>query len=222
MKVEAPAARRASVEKEWWVRTLAVFQSPRAVFAALRNDADEQAEARQEPVIALVLLAGLAAILAWSPTTGTLLDQPGVDVLLAAVLTFLAGSMYGLAVYWIGGAVLHLGLRGAGATGTYRRSRHLLAYASAPLALSLLVVLPLRLALYGDDSFRGGGSDGGSGVALLAALSAGAALWALGLLVLGVAVVERWRIRRAAVAVALTMLAVFIVTVWLAMPLASG
>ena len=35
-----------SLQKEWWLRALAVFQSPRGTFAALRDGSDEAAEAR--------------------------------------------------------------------------------------------------------------------------------------------------------------------------------
>ena len=62
--------------REWWLRTLAIFQSPRPVFVALRDDSREAAEARQEPVLLLLLLAGVAGILV-SPTTGTLMNNPG-------------------------------------------------------------------------------------------------------------------------------------------------
>jgi len=40
-------------------------------------------------------------------------------------------------------------------------------FASAPLALSLLLVWPVRLAIYGDDLFRSGGSDTGTGEVVL-------------------------------------------------------
>ena len=46
---------------------------------------------------------------------------------------------------------------------TYRQARHVLAFASAPVALSLLVLWPVRLAVYGEDVFRTGGSDHGAG-----------------------------------------------------------
>ncbi len=49
-----------SLQKEWWLRALAVFQSPRGTFAALRDDSVEAAEARQEPIMAIVILAGIA------------------------------------------------------------------------------------------------------------------------------------------------------------------
>ena len=53
--------------REWWLRTLAVFQSPRPVFAALRDASPREAEARQEPILAIVFLAGIAAMLCSRP-----------------------------------------------------------------------------------------------------------------------------------------------------------
>jgi hypothetical protein len=220
----ASAAREASErrEKEWWLRALAVFQSPRAVFAALRDQSDWEAEARQEPVLAIVLLAGLAGVLL-APSTGRLLDEPLVDGSLAvvAVVLFVAGAMYGAAAYWIGGLALFVGLKGAGSRGGYRRARHVLAFAAAPLILGLLLVWPVRLAVYGSDTFRSGGSDSGAGVALFDGLHAAFAIWAGGLLVYGISVVERWKLLRAAVSIALMLLTVLIVTLPFLIPLSS-
>lgn len=220
----ASAAREASErrEKEWWLRALAVFQSPRAVFAALRDQSDWEAEARQEPVLAIVLLAGLAGVLL-APSTGRLLDEPLVDGSLAvvAVVLFVAGAMYGAAAYWIGGLALFVGLKGAGSRGGYRRARHVLAFAAAPLILGLLLVWPVRLAVYGSDTFRSGGSDSGAGVAVFDGLHAAFAIWAGGLLVYGISVVERWKLLRAAVSIALMLLTVLIVTLPFLIPLSS-
>ncbi len=221
MTAEAPVA--ASREKEWWLRAVMVFQSPTAVFRALRDDSDEAAGARQEPVLALVLLAAMAAILSWSPTTPTLFDRAGIDALLGAVLIFLAGGMYGLATYWLGGAALYFGARGAGSRGSYRRARHTLAYAAAPLALSLVVVWPLRIAVFGGDSFRrGGADDGGTGRWIFEALDGAFLAWAIVLLVLGIRAVERWSALRALVAVSLAGLVVVAVTLVFAAPLAAS
>lgn len=210
-----------SPERQWWLRTLAVFQSPRAVFAALRDDSDEQATARQEPIIAIVLLAGIAGILS-AGATGKLLDDPAIDGLLVAVLAFLTGALYGAVSYWIGGLFLHAGLRGAGGQGSFRRTRHVLAFAAAPLALSLFVVWPLRLAIYGSDTFRTGGSDEGLGPVVFEAVTGGFVLWSVALLVLGVSVVHGWAWARALVAVALAVLAVAAVTALILLPLAAA
>jgi hypothetical protein len=156
-RVETPAepdSKRGS-ERDWWLRTLAIFQSPRPVFAALRDESDDEVEARQEPVLTLVLLAGLAGVLL-APSTGRLLDEDVVDGSLAvvAVLVFFTGAIYGAATYWIGGVALLVGLKGTGSRGSYRRARHVLAFAAAPLVLGLVLVWPVRLAVYGSDTFR--------------------------------------------------------------------
>jgi hypothetical protein len=220
----ASAAREASErrEKEWWLRALAVYQSPPAHYAALRHHPLWEPEARQEPVLAIVLLAGLAGVLL-APSTGRLLDEPLVDGSLAvvAVVLFVAGAMYGAAAYWIGGLALFVGLKGAGSRGGYRRARHVLAFAAAPLILGLLLVWPVRLAVYGSDTFRSGGSDSGAGVALFDGLHAAFAIWAGGLLVYGISVVERWKLLRAAVSIALMLLTVLIVTLPFLIPLSS-
>lgn len=210
-----------SPERQWWLRTLAVFQSPRTVFAALRDDSEAQAAARQEPITAIVFLAGIAGILS-TGATGKLLDDPAIDGLLVAVLAFLTGGLYGVASYWIGGAFLHAGLRGAGGGGSFRRARHLLAYSAAPLALSLVAVWPLRLAIYGSDTFRTGGNDEGAGPLAFEAASAAFAVWSVALLVLGVSVVHRWTAVRALVAVALAVLAVAAVTAFVLLPLTAA
>jgi len=223
--VEAPpreTSDRDSLDREWWLRTLAVFQAPRALFVALRNEAPEDAEARQEPVLALVLLAGMAGVLL-APSTGRLLDESLVDnsVTVVAVLVFVTGALYGTVTYWIGGAALYVGLRGAGSKGSYLRARHILAFAAAPLILGLVFVWPVRIAVYGSDLFRSGGGDDGTGNAVFEAILAGIGLWAFGLLVYGISVVERWTALRALVAIGLVVLGVLIVTFPFLIPLAS-
>lgn len=209
-----------SPERQWWLRTLGIFQSPRAVFSALRDDSDEQASARQEPVLAIVFLAGIAGVLS-ARQTGRLLDYWEIDLVLVAVVTFLSGGVYAFVSYWLGGALLHLGIRAAGGQGSYRRSRHVLAFAAAPLALSLVLVWPLRLAVYGSDSFRRGGADEGTGYWTFTGISVAFAAWAAALLVLGVSVVQRWTVGRAAVAVALIALTLAIVATALLIPLSA-
>lgn len=215
-----PAVTRPSPERQWWLRTLAIFQSPRPVFRALRDDSDEEAAARSEPVLAIVFLAGIAGVLS-ARETGRLLDYWEVDAVLVAVVTFLSGGIYAFVTYWLGGALLHLGIRAAGGEGSYRRSRHLLAFSAAPLALSLLLLWPVRLAVYGGDSFRQGGADEGTGYWIFTGLSIAFAAWAGVLLVLGVGVVQRWTIGRAAVSVALIALTLAIITTALLIPLST-
>jgi hypothetical protein len=222
MNAQARPADKPSPDRDWWLRTLAIFQSPRAVFEALRDDSKEQNEARQEPVLALVLLAGISGVLL-APSTGRLLDEQLVDnsVAVVAVLLFLTGALYGAATYWIGGAALHVGLKGAGSRGSYRRARHLLAFAAAPLVLGLVLVWPVRLAVHGSDAFRSGGDDRGTAVTVFDAILALFAAWAFGLLVYGISVVERWSVVRAAVSLALMVLTVVLVTLPFLIPLSS-
>ena len=222
MHAEAPTAAEPSREKQWWLRTLAIFQSPRHVFVALRDESKADMEAREEPVLALIVLAGIAAILL-VPETGRLLDDPLADDsgAVLAVLIFLTGAIYGIATYWLGGGLLYVGLRGAGSSGSYRRARHVLAFAAAPTILGLLLIWPLRLALYGTDSFRSGGEDSGTLPFVFDLAGAGFALWALGLVIYGISVVEQWRLLRAGISVALAVLAVLVLTFPFVIPLSS-
>ncbi len=207
MEGEARRAARASRERDWWLRTLAVFQSPVTVFAALRDDSREAAEAREEPVLALALLAGIAGVLA-TPTVGDLLDNRERDAIVVAVLIFLAGGLYGVATYWLGGGALHVGVRAAGGGGSYRQARHILAFAAAPLALALVFVWPLRLAVYGGDLFRDGGADeSGTDRWVFEAAEATFFLWGTALLVVGVKTVHAWPVIRTLGALALAALA---------------
>lgn len=222
MSTDVHPGTKASPEKRWWLRTLAIFQAPRPVFAALRDETQAEVEAREEPVLALVVLAGIAGILL-APETGRWLDQELVDQSLAvlAVLVFIAGAIYGIVTYWLAGAILYVGLRGAGSQAGYRRARHILAFAAAPMVLGLVLVWPLRLAVYGRDSFRTGGDDYGIGPVLFDAAAGAFALWSVALLVYGIAVVERWSALRAAVSVALAGLALLVLTLPFVIPLAS-
>src|SRR5688572_27110656 len=216
----AELAREQSAERQWWLRTLAIFQSPRPVFRALRDDSDEEAAARQEPVLAIVFLAGIAGVLSANESS-RLLDYWEIDAVEVAVVTFLSGGIYAFVTYWLGGALLHFGIRAAGGEGSYRRSRHVLGFSAAPLALSLLLLWPVRLIVFGGDSFRQGGADEGAGYWIFTGLSIAFAVWAGVLLVLGVSVVQRWTIGRAAVSVALIALTLAIITTALLIPLST-
>ena len=127
-------------DREWWLRVPAVLLSPRSVFVAMRNDSREDADARAEPVLALVCLAGIAVALATS-TARTLYDDPEYDALLLAVWAVVAGGIVAFAGYFIVGGALYLGARGLGSEGTLParppRSR-LCGGAARALALSAL------------------------------------------------------------------------------------
>jgi hypothetical protein len=222
VEADRQAPSQEALDRAWWLRTLAIFQSPRAVFAALRSNDPADTEARQEPVLALVLLAGMAGILV-APSTGRLLNESIADnsMTLVAALVFITGGLYGAATYWIGGAALYVGLKGAGSRGSYLRARHILAFAAAPLVLGLVFVWPVRIAIYGSDFFRTGGSDEGTGNLVFELVLAAIGLWAVGLLVYGISVVERWSVVRALVAVALVVLSLLVITFPFLIPLAS-
>jgi hypothetical protein len=179
-----------SEDRVWLARALLVLVDPRPVFAALRDDSEDAARARQEPILAIVGLAGIASIL-WTSVAGQVMDDPAFDGLVVAVWAFLGGAFYGLFTYFAVGAALYGGLRAAGSLGSYRRARHLLAFACAPLALSL-VLWPVRLAVYGGDVFRTGGSDHGAGNAVFVLLELGFVAWALALLVVGTRALHAW------------------------------
>ena len=194
-----------------------MLQSPRPVFAALRDDSDEVAEARQDAAGTIVWLAGIAAVLA-TTVASTLLDDPARDWVVLAVWAFLAGGLSGFTLYFFLGKVLHVSLRRLGSRGSFRRARHLLAFAAAPVALALLVYWPVRIAIYGKDLFRFDGSDGGTTGTVFAWIFYVFLVWGLVLLVIGVRTVHGWSWARsiagvayasaiaAALAVALTLL----------------
>jgi hypothetical protein len=195
----ATDVQRAANERAWLLRALLVLQSPRAVFAALRDDSEEAARARAEPIVALVWLAGIACVLA-TPVAGRVLDDVEFDGLLIAVWAFLGGGLFGIAVYFAAGGVLQLAGRVLGTRGSYRRARHVLGFAVAPLALALFLYWPIRIAIQGGDMFRTGGSDGGH---VLADVFYVFVAWTLVLLVLGVRTVHAWSWPRATATVTL-------------------
>jgi hypothetical protein len=180
-----------SPERAWWLRLPAVLLNPRSVFFALREEDPEDVAARSEPVLLLVWLAGAAGVLA-SPKAGVLLDKAEWDGVLLAIWVFVMGGIYGAAGYLFIGFAVFFGARLFGTMGSFRRERQIVAFAAAPLALSLIVLLPVRLALYGGDTFREGGADEGTGKSVLLGLQLAFVAWSLALLVIGVRVVHGW------------------------------
>ena len=192
-----------SAERAWWLRAVLVLQAPTAVFAALRNESREDEDARAEPLVLIGLLAGIGAVLGTS-AAGSLLDDPGGGLLVVAAWAVFAGALYGAVAVLAGGLLLRWAERRLGGRGSWRRARHVFCFALAPLALGLLVLWPLRLALYGEDVFRQGGADAGStGARVLDALWVSCGLWFLALLVVGVRTVNGWSWPRALAACAL-------------------
>jgi hypothetical protein len=181
--------------RDWWLRTFLVLQRPRPVFVALRDESSQSLGDRAEPVLAIVLLAGIAGVLS-TATAGSLLEDNDYDGLLVAVWAFIAGGLYGAFGYFVIGALLYAGGRALGSQGTYRRARHVLAFACVPIALSL-VLWPVKLAVFGEDVFRPGGSDSRAGGTVFAVLTSAFVVWAAVLLLVGVRAVHGWSWQRA-------------------------
>jgi hypothetical protein len=187
--------------RDWWLRTLLVLQRPRPVFVALRDDDPEAVGERAEPVLLIVWLAGIAAVLA---DATTYLDDPTRDGVDLAIWAFAAGGITGAFAYFVVGWILFRVTRALGSLGRYRRSRHVLAFAATPLALSL-VLWPFKLALDGEDWFHAGGHDTRAAVVVFDVLAAGFAVWSLALLVVGIRSVHGWTWQRALAASAATL-----------------
>jgi hypothetical protein len=200
--VSVDIAPPSALERNWWLRAPAVLVAPRAVFASLRDDSDDAVDARQEQLSALVGLAGIGGVLG-TPVARQLLNDSSFSLVLIPVWAFLGGVLYALAVYWLGGGLLFGAARRLGGLGSYRRARHLLALAAAPLALTLVALWPIRIAVYGEDLFRTGGNDYGRGDAVFGALFVAAFVWSGWLLLVGVRTVHGWTWGRAAATVAL-------------------
>jgi len=186
--------------REWWLRTVLVLTAPAAVFAALRDDSPETASKRSEPVLLIIWFAGMAYVLS-TPTAAHLMDDHDYDGLLVAVWTFLAGGLFGGLGYFVLGGALHGADVALGSQGSYRRARHLLAFAAVPVALSLFL-WPIELALWGTALFHAGGPDAGTGGTVVSAVDVALLLWSASLLVIGVRTVHGWGWGRAAAAAA--------------------
>jgi hypothetical protein len=191
-----------ALERNWWLRGFAVVVAPRAVFASLRDESDEAAEQRQDPLMAIAALAGISVVLV-SPTFRRMLNDGSVSLVLIPVIAFILGSLYAVTVYWLGGGLLYGAARRLGSEGGWRRSRQVLALAATPLAISLVTFWPVRIAVYGQDLFRTGGDDYGRGDAIFGGVYLSIVAWSVWLLLVGVRTVHGWTWPRAASAVAL-------------------
>jgi hypothetical protein len=193
---ETAVATELSPSRAWWLRVPAVLLSPRPVFFALREDDEDDVAARAEPLLLVIWLAGAAAVLA-TPTAAGILDNPEYDAILLAIWAFVAGGIYGAVGYFVLGFSLYFGVRLLGSMGDFRRARQTAGFALVPLAASLLLTLPLRLALFGGDTFRDGGADEGAGGGVVLGLTLGAVAWSVVLLAVGVRVTHGWSWPRA-------------------------
>ena len=134
--------------------------------------------------MAIVILAGIAGVLSTS-LAGRLMDDPNYDGLNVAVWAFLGGAFYGFRAYWGGGLLVYAIAAAVRVRASYRQARQIVGLAMAPVALSLIVLWPVRLGIYGEDVFRTGGSDTGAGDKLLEVLLVGSFAWSFALVALG-------------------------------------
>jgi hypothetical protein len=159
-------------------------------------------EGRQEPLTAIIGLAGFAGVLG-TPVARHLLNDPSSSVSLIPVWVFLGGAVYAIAVYWLGGGLLYGAARRFGGLGSYRRARSVLALSATPIALALFTLWPVRIAVYGQNLFRTGGDDWGPGDRVFGGLLYFAFAWSAVLLVVGVRSVHGWSWGRSLATVAL-------------------
>jgi hypothetical protein len=91
----------------------------------------------------------------------------------------------------MGGAV-YLGGRAADSAASYRQARHVTGLATAPFVLALVFVWPVRLAMFGADAFRSGGSDHGAAEVVFRTIDVGLLAWSALLVYLGVRALNGW------------------------------
>ena len=180
--------------RQWWRRVPRVVTEPRAVFAALAETDDVDVHARAEPVLALTILAGMAAVLigpGWN-----VMDDWTVDWLVVAVVTFIGGLFYGAAGYFLLGLALWLGAKAVGVEAPFKIARQLVAFAALPIALSLVIVVPAVVLGFGEDWFRtGGDDDAGNGRMIVTGIGLAFVAWSLVLVAIGLRTTFRlpWR-----------------------------
>jgi Yip1 domain len=208
--VAAKAESTSTSERDWWLRLLRVLTAPTSVFVWLRDDSQEAAAARQEPITAVVFLAGVSIFLS-TRTAGRLFDDIEFDWLLVVVEAVIAGLLVGIQNFWILGGAVYLGGRAAESAASYRQARHVTALATMPFVLGLVFVWPVRLAMFGGDAFRSGGSDHGAPEAVFRAIDVGLLAWSAALMLIGVRTLNGWTWARslAGVAVGATVFTLF-------------
>jgi hypothetical protein len=195
------------VAREWWSRLPRLLYAPAGVFGELRDESGEAADARQEPLVALTFLAGIAmfvGLVALEPPYNRFYTD--LSAFNMTFETILGGALVGIANFWLGGALLYLGARGLGAESGYRLGRHIAGLATAPFVLVLVLAVPVRVGLYGTDLFRDTGSDSGAGGDVFVALDALALAWTLALALVGIRVTHRWTWGRSAAALGVAVL----------------
>ena len=184
-----------AASRAWWRRVPRIVTAPRTVFAALAETDEIDVDARSEPVLALTILAGMAAVLV-TPAWGRVMNDPTVDALVVFVLTFVGGLLYGAAGYFLLGLALWLGAKAVGVEAPFRIARQLVAFAALPIALSLVVVVPAIVIGYGEDWFYSGGDDEtGNGRTIVTGIALAFVAWSLVLIAIGLRTTFRlpWR-----------------------------
>jgi hypothetical protein len=182
----------AAIERESWTLLRLALTAPARAFAGLADESRDAADARQEPLVAVIFLAGIGmflSLVALEPPYDRWTAFSGVTLTLQSIL---GGALVGLSNFWLGGALVYLGTRGLGAVSGYRRARHLTGLATVPFIVELVLVWPVRLALYGGDVFRAGGGDEGTGGDVFRAFDAVFLVWTLVLVVIGIRTTQRW------------------------------
>jgi hypothetical protein len=202
--------RPTQAERQWWLRLVRVLTAPTSVFVWVRDDSPQAAAARQEPLTAVVFVSGIAIFLS-TRTAGRLFDDIEFDWVLVAVEAVVAGLLVGIQNFWIVGGALFLGSRAADSAASYRQARHVTALATTPFVLALVFVWPVRLAMFGADAFRSGGSDHGAAEDVFRAIDVGFLAWTAVLLLIGVRTLNGWSWGRslAGVAVAAAVFTLF-------------
>ena len=198
--------------RRWWRLVPRILTRPTEVFVALRDDEDVDVDARSEPILAIVIVAGMAGILL-TPAWATLIDEESLDWIVIAVITFIGGLFYGAAGYFLLGLVVWLGARAVGLEAPSRTARQVVGFAALPFALSFVVTVPAVLVAFGYDWFHTGGSDDGTGRIVVLSIATALALWSLGLLALGLRTTFElpWRGVAGALALAAVIIAAFAV-----------
>ena len=203
MQTQSPEA----VERAWWGRLPRMLFAPAEVLSELGDESREAADARQEPLVAILFLAGIAMFV------GLVAIEPPYDRYHTDFSAFnlvfesiLGGALVAISNFWLGGALVYLGTRGLGALTGYRQARHLAGLATAPFVLALVFVVPVRFAVYGTDLFRAEGGDTSTGGHVFIAIDAVLLVWTLVLLLFGIKATQRWSWGRAAAALGVSAL----------------
>ena len=189
------------LERQWWARLPRLFYAPAGVFAELRDESREAADARQEPLVAIIFLAGIAMFLVARRARAAVRALPRAERAHADRRVDLrrrtgrrsrtSGSAAPSSTSARAGSERRPATVWRGISPGSRRS---------PFVVLLVLAWPVRLGLYGFDLFRTGGGDTGAGSDVFIALDALALAWTLVLVVIGVRQTQRWSWSRSAAA----------------------